>query len=63
MTNIPAHRRSAGARSGDAIAIGADGEAINVDQQRRDEAAAAATAKAAPKAPTPKPDRTKPAKD
>jgi hypothetical protein len=40
--DIPAHRKGFAARSGDTLVIGADGKTVNVDQQARDQAAAAA---------------------
>lgn len=39
MTDIPAHRHSFAARSGDTHVIGKDGKAVNIDQKARDEAA------------------------
>ena len=52
--DIPTHRASFAARSGDTHVIGKDGKAVNADQQARDEMARK-SAKPEPKAAASKP--------
>lgn len=60
MSKVPEHRHQSSARSGDAIQIGKDGEAVNLDEQRRKSAEADATkAKPASSKPSTKKDTSK----